>query len=520
MTRAAGSRGASPDSPSWWEGKPFVAALVLATLLPLLLPPIPPLADLMGHMARYKIAAGGADSATLSQWYQFHWRPIGNLGVDLLVVPLAKLIGVEAATKLVVMLIPPLTVAGMLAVAHEAHGRLPPTAGFAVPLVFGHHFMFGFVNFSLSMALALLALALWIRLDKLGRRRIRAMMFVPISMVIYFSHVFGWGMLGLMCLGVEVAKRRGEQQQWAAALIWSARDVAVLAVPLVFLIGWRTEGGGETGDWLRLDTKGSALARMLRDRWKWFDILSLAVIIRIGVMPFFNDKLEVSRRLGAAAFLLGLAFLAMPRLLFGSAYADMRIVPFAVAILLLAIRVKPGVDRRWAQGLAVAATAFVVVRLVGSTVSMAVEANRQAHQLQAIDYIQPGSRVATLVWDGCGRWALNRSNHLGSMATVRKNALANDQWRLAGSNMLVIRDRAGGPFRFDPSQIVRDGSCPEEGWALPTALSALPRGAFDYLWLINSPPVSDARLPGWTPVWHGHESRLLRRSDAATASAL
>ena len=83
-----------------------------------------------------------------------------------LVVPLAKLVGIELPTQLVVMSIPPMTVAGMLWVAREVHNRLPPTVAFALPLAFGHPFMFGFVNFALSMALALLAFGLWLRLGR------------------------------------------------------------------------------------------------------------------------------------------------------------------------------------------------------------------------------------------------------------------------------------------------------------------------------------------------------------------
>jgi hypothetical protein len=73
----------------WWEGRPFVAAMILLAFVPFLYPSIPPIVDLGGHMGRYKIAADVADSAILQQWFTFHWMPIGNLGVDLIVVPLS-----------------------------------------------------------------------------------------------------------------------------------------------------------------------------------------------------------------------------------------------------------------------------------------------------------------------------------------------------------------------------------------------------------------------------------------------
>src|SRR6185503_1552772 len=113
------------------------------------------------------------------QYYGFRWAAIGNLGVDVLVKLLGPLLGLEPAVKLIILVIPPLTVAGMLWVALEVHGRVPPTALFALPFVYGHPFLFGFVNFALSMALAFLAFGLWLHLGRIGRTRLRAILFVP-----------------------------------------------------------------------------------------------------------------------------------------------------------------------------------------------------------------------------------------------------------------------------------------------------------------------------------------------------
>ncbi len=129
--------------------------MILLAFVPLLYPPIPPLVDLAGHMGRFKVAADVAGSPSCSNGSPFAGCRSATSASTCSSCPLAKLIGVELATKLVVMLIPPLTVAGMLWVAREVHNRLPPTVAFALPLAFGHPFMFGFVNFALSMALAL-----------------------------------------------------------------------------------------------------------------------------------------------------------------------------------------------------------------------------------------------------------------------------------------------------------------------------------------------------------------------------
>ena len=96
--------------------------------------------------------------------------------------PLAKIFGLELAVKLIVMTIPAMTVTGLLWVAREVHDRLPPTAMFALPFAYGYPFLFGFVNFALSMALAFLAFGLWLRLGRLDRSRLRAAIFVPLSL--------------------------------------------------------------------------------------------------------------------------------------------------------------------------------------------------------------------------------------------------------------------------------------------------------------------------------------------------
>ena len=63
-----------------------VAAAILLAFVPLLYPTIPPLVDLFGHMGRYRVELDLDRSADLQQYYAFQWAPIGNLGVDLLVI--------------------------------------------------------------------------------------------------------------------------------------------------------------------------------------------------------------------------------------------------------------------------------------------------------------------------------------------------------------------------------------------------------------------------------------------------
>jgi hypothetical protein len=485
--------------------------MILLAFIPLAYPAIPPLVDVGGHMGRYKVAAELAHNPILQQWFSFHWLPIGNLGVDLLVVPLSRLIGIELATKLVVMSIPPLTVAGMLWVAREVHNRLPPTVAFALPLAFGHPFMFGFVNFSLSMALALLAFGLWLRMGRLGKSKLRALIFVPISFVIFFAHTFGWGTLGLMCFSAECVRQHDRGWSWWKAILRGAFHASVMALPMLLVVLWRTEAtGGLTHRWFDWDYKWEYLLRMFRDRWDAFDIASAAIVLAVPVFALVHPRLTLSRNLAFSGLILAATYVLLPRIVFGSAYADMRLVPFAAAIFILAVRFKAETRLPLASWLAVAAVSFMLVRLAGTTASMAIAWNRQAVQLRALDHIERGSRVAVLVWDRCERWSLRRSDHLGAIATVRKDAYTNDHWPMAGSTLMTALYPAAGWFQRDPSQIVRDPGCRHEGWSVRAALYNLPHDAFDYLWLIDMRPIPAEWVDGWRPVWAAKGSILLK----------
>ena len=65
----------------WWESPLCLALVVLATMVPLLYPPIPPLVDLFGHMGRYRVELDLNHSSYLQQYYDYHWAAIARLAV-------------------------------------------------------------------------------------------------------------------------------------------------------------------------------------------------------------------------------------------------------------------------------------------------------------------------------------------------------------------------------------------------------------------------------------------------------
>jgi hypothetical protein len=534
------------DKLHWWQTRWFVIAATLLACVPLIWPDVPPLVDLPGHMGRYRVQLDHDQYPWLLQWYNFQWSVIGNLGVDLLIIPLSKVFGLELAVKLIVISIPAMTVAGLLWIAREVHGRIPATALFALPLAYSFPFHFGFVNFALSMAFALLAFGLWLRLARLGKLRLRAAVFVVISPLVWLTHTFGWGMLGVLAFSAELIRQHDLARvpggrwnenivrSWIVPWFWAGIHCLPLAPPAMMMLAWRSGGhvSGETGDWFNFRAKTLWVTQVFRDRWQLWDIASVGVIFLLMFKAVRDPNIQYSRNLGLSAFFLLLVFIFLPRIVFGSAYADMRLVPFLIAVAIVAIRPKPGLSIRGTALVAALGMAFFCARIASTTWSFLLYDASYDRELKALDHVPVGARLISFVGETCyNEWRMTRLQHLPALALERRMAYTNDQWSMAGGQLLTVRylmDRPRGDiakrFVHDASQIVTDVQCPREWWKpVAISLTRFPREDFDYVWLIRPPAYDRALEKGLIPIWRDGTSALFKvdhSMEPAQASGL
>jgi hypothetical protein len=148
-----------------------------------------------------------------------------------------------------------------------------------------------------------------------------------------------------------------------------------------------------------------------------------------------------------------------------------------------------------------AGLAFFLVRTAATTVSFWMFDRTYDRELQALDHVPVGARMVSFVGEICGnRWRMSRLHHLPGLAIVRREAFSNEQWVMAGAQLLRVRFRDGLPFVHDPSQIVTSRRCPGEVYRpVNQALAQVPRDAFDYVWIINSPPIEEGLTKGLRP---------------------
>lgn len=495
------------SKPQWWETYRFSMLLIVVSAVPLLWPALPPLGDLPGHMGRWHIAMALPTSPDLQKYYSYRWAIVPNLGMDVLVPALATLIGIEPATKLAVIMIPMLTTLGLLWTAREAHGRVPPTAIFALPLAYAWPFQFGFVNFALSQALAFCALALWIKLGRQDLLKLRAMVFVPIACILWIAHSFGWALFGLMAAGVEFARSRAAGRGWLASLGLAGLQCLSLAIPAIAMIASAgTEAEGlRADDWFNVSAKFLWFLSIFRDRWQWFDLLSLLPLLAILYVGMRSRRMGFAPLLGWPALLCLAAFILLPRLLMGGSYVDMRIIPAAMMLGLVAIAPP---RRRLAQAFAVAGVVFLLVRMAGTTISFVERSTEQQREIAAIAMISRGAAVLSLIARPCnGVWTDLRRDHLPGLAIVRRNIFTNEQWAIQGQQLLSIRYRIAEPYTTDPSQSVYPTVCPDIGSNFDAAIAGFPRAAFTHVWTIGFPP-GKAKATDLRVIWSSGTSAL------------
>lgn len=515
-------RSTPPVTPpsGWWTSPWYIAFLAIVSVIPLIRPEVPPLIDLMGHMGRYRVELADPASPLLSRYFSFQWALMGNLGVDLLIIPFAKLFGLELGVKLIVMLVPLLTLTGLLLIAREVHGRLPATAGLVAPFAYCWPFQWGFINYVLGMALTLNAFALWLWLARKGRTGLRAGLFVPIGCLIWLCHGFAWGVLGLLAFAAEIVRMRDVEGRGLFASLWrGALHCLPLAPPMLLMILWRSGNvAGATTDWFNWLAKYVYLISSLRTHFMTFDtwlVGGLIVLVLFGLssIGWRQFGFRMRRTLGVATLVLIIAYILMPRIVIGSAYADMRLAPYVIAIGV--IGVVPGFTNRVALNIiAIGALIIFGVRIYQSTERFAGFSDFQEKQLAALDHVDRNSRVFALVELPClSRWESPRLEHLGAMAIVRRESFVNGQWTMPGAQLLSIRYAPAKGYAEDPTQVMRPKRCrAPRARTIESSVALFPRAAFDYLWLINAGrehwPINDRTLE---LIWDGGERGALYR---------
>lgn len=183
------------------------ALLCLLSLLPPLLFRYPQSVDYLNHLMRVHVLTAPAGSLARS-YFQPDWRPLANLGLDLLSWPIAMLASPEIALKLVWLLCMTGFASGAWYLHRAVYEKTQPAFLLVALFLFNLPLTMGFLNFSLGVAGMLFGFGLWLRCE--GRMTAgRLLAFNLLALATMICHIAAAGALGLTILLYELLAPRG-----------------------------------------------------------------------------------------------------------------------------------------------------------------------------------------------------------------------------------------------------------------------------------------------------------------------
>ncbi|WP_249139391.1 hypothetical protein [Bradyrhizobium japonicum] len=307
-----------------------LAMLVAVSFLPVLLTPIPAMVDYPNHLARmYILSQNGTPDA--NPHYEVTWAFYPNLGMDLLVPQLARLMSVENATRLFLLLSQLLIVGGALLLEWVRKGRVHLAGFAALAFLYCLPFSWGFVNFEFGLGLALWGIAVYLMLAE-GPWPLRFVANLIFVAALYVAHFFSLGIYGATLGLYELWRLRHKRVAYPVA----AARLGALALPALalFAIMHVTAGsiGSEGTSWF-LEFKPVWPLRILNG----YNLTTAAATgLALMISLLFAARRGVLKLESAGiwlAFGFALLYLVIPSKLFGTAFVDLRVIPAAALIL-------------------------------------------------------------------------------------------------------------------------------------------------------------------------------------------
>lgn len=474
----------------WWVA---LAVLCLVLLAPLLVVDMPPLGDYPNHLARAFVLASLPGDRVLASMYAPHWSIIPNLAIDLVAPPLMQVLSVHVAGRVVIAAAVLLPVLGTVAYNTALGGRWwPLCAGF---VAYNSCLLYGFLNFSLAVGLALLLSAAWVRWREtnpawailLGLVGTPALLACHLMGLVFFAVLLG----GVEIRRLRTAGLREVARRAGAVLLIFATPAALYASSALQRLGGDAE----------YVTPGQKLLQLVTAFVNYNGTLDAAagvVAIGLPVGCVLTRKGTVPAPAGITMALLTVLYLAAPFAWKGTYLLDTRF-----AIMLGFMLFASFVPYRWPRWLRVSSActlvALFVARISLMTVAWTAHDATLIELRHALAPVQPGQTVyvadvgldeAPAYWAADPHWLLlsngtRLDEHLGALALIER--------------------RAYWPFEFDiPSQqpiktlppyaalAAQVGSLPNRRDVLSANLCG-----FDYLLLIEAeaaPALPDERF--------------------------
>jgi hypothetical protein len=468
--------------------------LFVVTALPVLRAELPPIVDYPNHLARMHVLMEQPRSGALQRYYEIRWRPLPNLAMDLAVPLLARVMPLEWAGKIFILICLALLSGGVALLHRAAAGRWSVWPLFAFLFLYTHLLVWGFLNYLCGLGLALVAFALWLALAK-RPAALRVGAASACALVLFFAHLMGCAIFALLILGHETG------ELWRRCDV-SAKEILARALggalpflgPAAILVA---DGlAGELAD-LRYEGFLRKLAVLpMFEGHLALDIATVVVLVLLAGFGYLKRYLVVVPALRVPLLMLALAYLVAPVNLMTAHGLDERL-PLAMVLVLAAGTASPGLAVIRVRVAALAGLALFLVRMAATEADYEL-ANRIYPRLIAIlDQVPRGGRLAVAF----GSNEIGPSgipfNHLPTLAVVRRDAFVPTLFAYETQQPVILTPAA---------RVLQEAADPRKLWAAlmvgeagdGTVRQAL--AGFDALVVLDAHPFMVPATPFLDPV--------------------
>ena len=495
--------GGEAQATMWWLA---VAATFALLAVPFFTVDVPPVLDYPNHLARLYVLANG-DDPVLSAMYAPHWTIVPNLGLDLVGVPLLRILPVYIAGRILLAAAAFIPVIGVICYHRAAFARRSYWPLASAVIAYNGVFFLGFMNFLYGVGAAFAAAALWIALAD-RRPVVTTAAAIVAAIIIFFLHLMAVLLFALLVGCHELAglwqMRHDRARPWRRVAERAAMLVAAF-LPALLLYGRSTLAG--TGGAMVWRPPMAKLLDLLTPFVLYDAALTLVTAVAvIGAFVLLRGAMSVRPGAIAAAIATAAVFAVAPYQMKHGSIVDERL-PTLIVLMLFA-GTWPHLSRR--AGFALAAGCAAVLAVRTGEVAAVWRGHRQdlAELRQSYAPVGPGSKVLVVT---AGRIASSAYLSAEPAGRFVPFLFRMDQ-HLPG--LMLIERHAFWPFLFaDPRQqplVVRP----------PYAALALPLGEPPDVTAIASDATGGA-VPAYLANWtHNFDYVLLLDPGVIDAAAL
>jgi hypothetical protein len=407
--------------------------LMIVSAVPLYSTVLPPLFDYPNHLARMHLLTEGGNG-----FYTVHWAPLPNLAQDLIVPPLARLMPLESASKLFVVMTFGVMVGGTIWLNRIATGawRLWPLMAFL--LLYSRIFLWGFLNYLFGIGVALGGAALWLAFQ---RRRWwpRVLVSSTVALVCYLSHIAAFGFYALVVFGLELTPAWAELRArlWPTLGLRLALAGAQFVFPAALLFTyWRAAAGAPIA-FGSIWRKADLLFNVFDNYSRGFDVACFALLLGLLGWLLCTRRLRLVPRLIPAIGAVLAAYLLLPSQLYSGSGTDHRL-PVALFLLVIAASAPLFPNRGAALSVGAAAMLLLAIRL-GVIEHVWRQADRvYAADLIGIEALPRGAKLAVANPTDAIHSVAVPAVHLPVLAVARREAFVPTLFAYPGQQPITL----------------------------------------------------------------------------------